>query len=690
MMSSETGKSLEHRHDQKGTPIENSLVRVAPIDRDAARDGTSSMWNGSTALEQYRRVKQELADIVNEVATLTENLELGQGTQHNIARMRELILSDVFRIVVVGGFSRGKSTLINALFGEPVLPAKLAPCTAIINSVRYAEEPEAVLYPLGEDAEPLRIDPNELRDYVTIGRNQLTQDHDGARITSPYERVEIGYPLPLLRHGVEIVDTPGLEEDASRERITLSYLNRADAAVLVLSSNMLFNTTEERFVDTELKPRGYHHIFYVANYADLITSEQDRQDLRNRIEEKLPGESKVFFLSARQALQAKQNGDVAALEQSGFAEFERALEDFLVRERGQAKLQAIMAPVRIVVDETTEWIGHHLGVLERWGEDDIRRLETEVERRKEDILRRKERLIHYIGRAGSSLVDRAVSMLIIKADELARELPDVARGLDIPVDLLQVLKRNDFKNKVAEGLRSHLRDELKEWSENELAPALEAEFARSYDYVAAEVAEIVSDVERLKVLITPELEEVELTGEDAMERLLSAAGAFVLGDWVGVITGGALGFRGLMMHIAGTAVAGTLLWAIGFLNPVTAIATTLLVAYWVFSAEKERIVEKMQMEVVEKMKDQLRGLVTKSEGEIRRRIMGEMDKFARVIDQGINNLLEDAQRHLVNGKQQILDDRTRAIAEHQAYQAEARRLAAALDRLDEKIHALGN
>lgn len=626
------------------------------------------------SFQWYLDLKHRLGDVAARTGALADELDLGEGTRTNVGRMHGLLMSDAFRLVVVGGFSRGKSTLINALLGQDVLPAKLAPCTAIINTIRYAEEPEVALYRLDAPEDPIRIAPDELNHYVTIVRTGFKQRDDGAEIVSPYERAEIGYPLPLLQQGVEIVDTPGLEEDAARERITLSYLNKADAAIMVLSCNMLFNSTEERFVDQELKQRGYQHIFYVANYADLVTDEQDRRDLERRIDEKLPGETKIYFLSARKALYGKLDDDEGALDESGFPAFERDLETFLVRERGRAKLQAVTAPLRIVIDDMEQWIERHLHVLERWGEEDLLRLEEEARTVKQSIEERKNRLLLHISEAGRSMVDRAISLLVLKCDEVARELPEVASQLEIPDGFFDLLQRNKYKEQVARGLHRYVQDALKSWTHDELNPAVGKEFERAYGVIERELEGIVADVDRLRELITPDVEQATPQGEDVFERVLSAAGALLFGDVVGAITGGVFGMRGMFMQIAGSAVAGALLWTIGLLNPVTAVLATLAVATGVVSLERGRVTQKMRAEVVERFQEHVRDVPRNFEKEIRGHIMGELNRFTQAVMNGIANMTEDAERHLVKGREQILADRKAALALHRQHRETARGL----------------
>ena len=198
--------------------------------------------------------------------------------------MRHLVTESMFRVIVVGGFSRGKSTLINALLGDKVLPAKMTPTTAVITVIKYGEQPRALVYFKDRD-EPEEVSPENLREYLLIRRKDHKHGSYSSRIETPVERVELYYPLDLCKNGVEIVDSPGLEEDETRQKLTVRFLNECDAAIMVLSCLQLLTLQELKFVREELIGRGYDHIFYAVNYADHLT-EDDELDIWERVRKK--------------------------------------------------------------------------------------------------------------------------------------------------------------------------------------------------------------------------------------------------------------------------------------------------------------------------------------------------------------------------------------------------------------------
>ena len=176
---------------------------------------------------------------------------------HKIA---ERLGHETFKVLVIGEFKNGKSSLINSLLGEDILPAYSVPCTAIINEIIYGEEKKAVLYfqnPMPENflrsirpetlehieqhrndpggIPPMEISIDDLEGCVTIPEDELYSDNVlGIAGRLPYSRAVIYYPLSLCMDGVEIIDTPGLNENGIREKITMDYLDQADAVIMVV------------------------------------------------------------------------------------------------------------------------------------------------------------------------------------------------------------------------------------------------------------------------------------------------------------------------------------------------------------------------------------------------------------------------------------------------------------------------
>ncbi|MGR6999572.1 dynamin family protein [Yinghuangia aomiensis] len=146
--------------------------------------------------------------------------------------MRTRAASEAFKVMIVGEFKRGKSTVINAMLGDKVLPSFARPCTAIINEVMRADQRSALIYPL--EADGSAGDPISDR---RRGDRRLRDDRRGRRQHSePAPAGGGALAAGACRNGRRATygGLAGAERGAERERVTLAYLEQADALVFVV------------------------------------------------------------------------------------------------------------------------------------------------------------------------------------------------------------------------------------------------------------------------------------------------------------------------------------------------------------------------------------------------------------------------------------------------------------------------
>jgi predicted GTPase len=181
-------------------------------------------------------------------------------------RMAARLLEGRFYVACVGQFKRGKSSLLNALVGQPVLPVGVPPVTAAITILRYGIEPHALVR-FSETVDRL-IRPDEVASYVSEARNSKNQMKVSA--------VEVWLPSPLLQGGLCLVDTPGVGSVlAANTDVTHAFLPHIDAAIVVLGGDPPISAEEIALVEA-IAPT-VDHLIFVQNKADRL-SEADRAE----------------------------------------------------------------------------------------------------------------------------------------------------------------------------------------------------------------------------------------------------------------------------------------------------------------------------------------------------------------------------------------------------------------------------
>jgi len=263
------------------------------------------------------------------------------------------LATEPFRVLVIGEFSRGKSTFINALVGERLLPSSVRPTTAVISVIRNGPERRASVHWRDKSRAADHISlPSERADKALM---LLTAKNEGAPSIA---RVEIELPIHSIQLPLEIVDTPGVNDiDTQREEITYGYLARADAAIMLLDLHQPISASEQRFLTEKVLAAHVKKLLFVVNKIDQESPDARERALtyvRSRLAAIGLGDALVLPVASKPALKAKSKGDSAALDESLFPPFERRLSAFLVEASGQSRVRTACLRIAQGLDGTVD------------------------------------------------------------------------------------------------------------------------------------------------------------------------------------------------------------------------------------------------------------------------------------------------------------------------------------------------
>ncbi|NWF52502.1 MAG: dynamin family protein [Nitrospirae bacterium] len=383
-------------------------------------------------LDKYSILKDELLKCIDLIASI-EGIP-GYPSEE----LREKIQNNVFNLVVLGQFKRGKTTLINALLGSEILPTAVIPLTSIATILKYGEELKINVF--FNDGRVTEIIPEDLREYVTEKGNPKNE--------KDVFEVVITYPSPYLKDGVRLIDTPGVGSVFEHNTdVAYQYLPKSDAALFLLSVDQPVSKAEMDFLKDV---REYSNkIFFLHNKADYV----DKEDLKESIlfskkvlEEIMNSEVKIFPLSAKLALDGKLDGKPELLKKSFLLEFESILNTFLMEEKGKVLLLSVSNTLLRYLSHALFELGLEMKSLTI----PVEELKTKIEifeKKKKEVMREKQDF--------DILLDGEVDRLVKK-------------GLDEDLE--------DFKKETAEVLSTGLEKfykENKSMSSKELNVALE-------------------------------------------------------------------------------------------------------------------------------------------------------------------------------------------------------------------------
>ena len=194
-------------------------------------------------------------------------VELGAERLHADAQaLAERIAEGRFNVACVGQFKRGKSTLLNALVGQSVLPAGIVPITTVPTTLRYGAYAVARVRLAREGWREIEL--RALESYVSEELNPENEKRVDA--------VEVFVPSPLLQDGLCLVDTPGIGSVfQGNTSATRAFVPHIDAAIAVIGADPPLSGEELTLI--EEVARQIPDIIVVLNKADRFADAERQQ-----------------------------------------------------------------------------------------------------------------------------------------------------------------------------------------------------------------------------------------------------------------------------------------------------------------------------------------------------------------------------------------------------------------------------
>jgi GTP-binding protein EngB required for normal cell division len=261
------------------------------------------------------------------VRALQASVGQDSGLVRRLGSLKERLQDSRLQLAVLGQFKRGKSTLINALLGAPLLPVAVVPLTAVPVFISWRQSScVRIQFKDGRPPEELSAhEPGAIRDFLFRVVAEEANPQNGLGVS----RVDLFYPAPLLSGGTVLIDTPGVGSTFRHNtEAALGVLPECDAALFVISTDPPITEAELDFL-RQITAKAAR-IFYILNKIDYLGADE-RESVANFLREVLEQnglwtpDSKILSVSARDGLQAKQRSDRRALESSGMADVEALL-----------------------------------------------------------------------------------------------------------------------------------------------------------------------------------------------------------------------------------------------------------------------------------------------------------------------------------------------------------------------------
>lgn len=261
-----------------------------------------------TAAPSLCHESQSLSSLI----TRTAGIVTGIGPQftHYGRKLNELAgryAQGRYHLAVLGQFKRGKSTLLNALTGDSILPMGVVPLTAAPTFLQYGKAAKiTVRYQNGRSTDEFTgASTSERCTYLSgfVTEKGNPQNRRGI------SEVQVDLPVPILSGGVVLIDTPGIGSTYKHNTAaTLNFLQECDAALFLISADPPITEMELEFL-RHVKEK-VPQLFFVLNKIDYLDEEELKEALafyQRVLAEEIgwTDEFPVFCVSARKGLRQK-------------------------------------------------------------------------------------------------------------------------------------------------------------------------------------------------------------------------------------------------------------------------------------------------------------------------------------------------------------------------------------------------
>lgn len=333
------------------------------------------------------------------------NIGLGMQLQYNRCMEEARMVTDgLFRVVVMGTFTSGKSSLINALLGSRILPESALPSTAILTFIQFGCDTEDVEIHYRDIVNEDGNVTKGAMEYISKEKFMQTYHYDIADTEKlsqmggipRFKKVAysiVRCSLPLVQDGVSIVDTPGLEDKDVATELALDIAAKAQTIIYVCGERGFAETDREYFEENFKGNSG--NVFFILNKMDNITSDIQRKQAIDRVRYDVKGcfvkadgsvdealmSKRVFGLSSLLALDARrgmtfdedlqkdvplsEEKQTMKLQRSQFLPFEEALQEFLTTdERCLAQYGKVFRTLLCTYNDAVEKVRDDLAVYE--------------------------------------------------------------------------------------------------------------------------------------------------------------------------------------------------------------------------------------------------------------------------------------------------------------------------------------
>jgi len=376
------------------------------------------------SLQEYSLWRSDLSNAIGEYQDWRKRFNFNTSeSETQISDIIGRLKTDKITLAFAAEFSRGKTELINALFfaetGVRLLPSSPGRTTMCPTELFYdkdngsyiklldintrlkegslsdfkgiesewktikldCDSPDQMQEAFKELANKKEVSFEVANELGLITEDDISKGIDRSKLVEipSWRHALISFPHPLLKQGLSILDTPGLNALGTEPELTINMLPSAQAIVFIISADTGVTKSDLDIWESHLnKPDRNQSLAVVMNKIDAITDELSSKEKYDAVILKQITESaeilkidpnRIFPLSAKQALVAKIKNDKNLLKTSKLGGLESFLSNDILLGRKDIVKKAIAQDIGFLVKESYELTNSRLSHAENELED---------------------------------------------------------------------------------------------------------------------------------------------------------------------------------------------------------------------------------------------------------------------------------------------------------------------------------
>lgn len=219
-------------------------------------------------------------EILDQICEELNEISTNEILQNRIKTAQKTAKNSIFKISVTGVINSGKSSMLNALINKKILGTSNIPETANLNVIKFSKKPYAIVnfWENCENEKFHKISKKfEIKNQILEINPQEIKNFSGANsgISEFVKFIELGIDAEFLSDGVEIIDTPGLDDAVvKREILTKNFMQNADFTLHLMNVAQSLTKKDTQFIVNTLLNSKIGGFAIVLTHCDLVSQNE--------------------------------------------------------------------------------------------------------------------------------------------------------------------------------------------------------------------------------------------------------------------------------------------------------------------------------------------------------------------------------------------------------------------------------